>query len=34
MTVEYDRKFIKDFQTAPQHIKTAFAEIHSDLETA
>jgi mRNA-degrading endonuclease RelE of RelBE toxin-antitoxin system len=34
MTIEYDRKFIKDFQTVPQHIKIAFAEIHSDLETA
>jgi hypothetical protein len=33
MSIEYDRKFIKDFQMVPQHVKIAFAEIHSSLET-
>ncbi len=34
MTVEYDRKFIKDFQVVPEYIQEAFSELNTAIEEA
>ena len=33
MNVTYDRKFFKDFSTAPEYVQVSFAELREKIET-